>query len=303
MVVAAQRTLESRAIAEVVRMLSEDWSWLPGVASTELLSTVFAALAREGASLVHYLATRHAGFPFRMFLLLSHPSLEVATFIASTKRCCLDSWSESFLQDYHFNPQELLGEECLARLRSIATVLRCEMVSTERKHAHNQRAARMRAANNGPPLELKDLSAWHALKEQQSARKVSKAHNVPREHERPQKKRRRTNTFQAFLSVNGRSAEQLPCKTWNHDHYQGLLGRYHTLTPEERLEYQRVSDTMTAIRFGEQKQKRHRPRMERCAPPSSALPLVALPAVVAQRSKEAEGAVRRRLLEVAPPHT
>ena len=40
--------------------------------------------------------------------------------------------------------------------------------------------------------------------------------------------------------------------------------------------------------------------MERCAPPSSALTPVALPAVVAQKSKEAEGVVRRRSLEVAP---
>ena len=114
----------------------KSWDALPVACKTlEVQSEAFCLLAAAGCEISH-LADTHSKFPFKTFGLLVEPE-RIAAEIAATPRCVRDAWTNALVDDYH--PHDLGCPDCLADIRSIATLAQEATCAVEASHASIRR--------------------------------------------------------------------------------------------------------------------------------------------------------------------
>lgn len=142
---------------KVLQNQSELWNLVPEDAMTEGFNCAqFSLLARQGALIHELLATPHASYPFRMFLLVADATMAEA--LAQDRHCIMDAWSRRFVQT-----NDLLSEEARQKLTLLSTMISVDIVRIECLHASIRRLLEARSLQTHR-CELERLSAeWVAM--------------------------------------------------------------------------------------------------------------------------------------------
>ena len=222
------------------------WSGFP---DAEDSSSRRLKVCMRPAAVIHQLvAARTAGFPYRMFSLLS-PGIDVraqAAELLSTPLCLLDDWSKKFLE-VNDTEAKLSSPEALCELEVLAEVALCNTVSTERAHSKNLRRAATR--HQTQKADLRYIALTHlGHSAPASSLRAEAPRKLPSASKRKGRPPKQSSSSAPVAKVKGGGGAW---RAFVHHNLAGgrkltgqnireLSDAYRRLTAEELLQYQRL---------------------------------------------------------------
>eukprot|EP00971_Amphidinium_carterae_P017970 354200-Amphidinium_carterae.2 len=209
------------------------------LAETEEVRTkVLISFMKPAAIVWQLVVLRLNAMPYKLFELLSEPTITKATELLATPQCMQDPVCAHMFQTYT-TPEQLISQHCLQTLAGAAAFIRGTTFSTERKHANNRRRAFGRVHTH--VMDLATVGLPHAagatcryIPVESSSAQTNKRKAV--KSPKTQCKRRKWSAWNAFLARKARDGQ--PCLEQKFAGLKDLQARFHALSAEERMAYQ-----------------------------------------------------------------
>ena len=188
-IVSEAEGVEDECFLQSVRWLFQEcemWDTMPPRDHhASMRSLAFRCASRMGCVFHKLLRSRHKGFPYQMFRLLTNP--DFAEKFRNMSECVLDEWCKSLRRRY----PTLTGDEFFQVLYTVAVLLRVDVSHVEARHASIRRFLTAGSVQTHQ-VSLPTLSAQWLFQQFRTSRNHSGSHRVGKASRAAQRRQQRT---------------------------------------------------------------------------------------------------------------